>query len=208
MRHNQPLFPKNSWLGLRAFIFVLLSLFCMLGDSNSNTFFPELRSALSVVVAPVQYLVSWPIEFCDWVDDYFVSKHHLLRDNAALRANQLLLQAKVQMLVALEKENASLRALLSSASHLKAKLLAAQILAVNADPLDQQVVLDKGKKQGVYIGQPVLDANGVMGQVIAVGPMTSRVLLVSSTRSAVPVEDSRSGIRTIAVGQEPGNLQL
>jgi len=180
----------------------------MIGDSHWSSFI-KIRSALSVVVVPVQYLVNVPIEFTTWLDNYLTAQHKLLQENNKLRANQLLLQAKLQRFMALEKENASLRALLSSAAHIDGQVLVAQILAVNANPFDQQVVLDKGKQHGVYIGQPVLDASGVVGQVIDVGPLTCRVLLITSSRSAVPVQDNRSGVRAIAVGNGySGNLQL
>jgi rod shape-determining protein MreC len=203
-----PLFPKNSWLGLRTFIFVCLAVACMMGDDRWQSFI-KIRSVLSVVITPVQYLVNMPIEFSAWLDDYLTMQHNLLKENDELRANQLLLEAKVQRFIALEKENARLRGLLSSAAHVDGQVLVAQILAVNANPFDQQVVLDKGKRHGVYIGQPVLDASGVVGQVIAVGLFTSRVLLITSSRSAVPIQDIRSGIRAVAIGDGySGNLHL
>lgn len=194
---------------MRAFIFVGLALICMIGENHSPQLV-KVRYVLSIAVTPVQYLVSLPVEFAVWVDNYFTTQHNLLKENNELRAKQLLLEAKAQRFAALEKENASLRALLSSSAHVTdGKVLVAQILAVNANPFDQQVVLDKGKGHGVYIGQPVVDANGVVGQVIEVGVLTSRVLLISSSRSAIPIQDSRSGVRAVAIGDGySGNLRL
>lgn len=194
---------------MRAFIFVGLALICMIGENRSSQLV-KVRYVLSIAVTPVQYLVSLPVEFGAWVDNYFTTQHNLLKENNELRAKQLLLEAKVQRFTALEKENASLKALLSSATHTSSeKVLVAQILAVNTNPFDQQVVLDKGKEHGVYVGQPVVDANGVIGQVIEVGVLTSRVLLISSSRSAIPIQDSRSGVRAVAIGDGySGNLRL
>jgi rod shape-determining protein MreC len=87
--------------------------------------------------------------------------------------------------------------------------LVAQLLAVATDPFVKQVVLDKGHKDKVFVGQPVLDAYGVMGQVIQVGPLTSRVLLISDSHSGVPVQVARNGVRAIAVGDAyTGKLRL
>jgi rod shape-determining protein MreC len=190
------------------FIFVVASVLLIIYD-NHLPMFAKVHSSLNVVVAPVQYLVSWPVEFVDFVENYLTSKRALLKENEKLRAEQLLLRAKVQQFIAIEQENTQLRALLSSAAHVSGKVLAAQVLAVNSDPFDQQIILDKGKKQGVYVGQPILDEGGVMGQVIAVGPITSRALLITSSRSAVPVQDNRNGIRSIVAGGEyAGDLRL
>jgi len=102
-----------------------------------------------------------------------------------------------------------LRKLLQSTSEISGRVVVAQLLAVSLDPRLQQVILDRGSHIKVYNGQPVLDAFGVMGQVVDVGPLTSKVLLLTDTRSAVPVQDYRNGLRAIAVGQGiTGKLNL
>lgn len=164
------------------------------------TYFGKTRSTLSVVVAPLQYLVDRPVEFIRWVETSFSTQQNLLVENAQLRARQLLLYAKLQKVVALESENNQLRALLRSATTIHEKVTVGQLLAVDLAPYTQQIIIDKGEKDGVYIGQPVLDAYGVMGQVIAVGPLNSRVLLITDPRSAVPVQNSRNGNRAIVAG--------
>jgi len=182
------------------FIFAILAIFLMVTDNHLH-FCVKIRSSLSIIVAPIQYLVNFPIKFIDQIDGYLTSQHKLLEENTQLHNKQLLLQAKIQKFIALEKENAQLRALLSSAVHVDAQILVAQILAVNLNPFEQQIILDKGKRAKIYLGQPVLDAYGVMGQIIDVGPVTSRAILVTSPRSAIPIQDSRNGIRAIAVGE-------
>ncbi len=101
----------------------------------------------------------------------------------------------------LEQENTQLRALLKSPLRsVYGQFIVAQLLEVDADELQQEWVLDKGRSEAVYVGQPVLDSGGVIGQVISVGPLNSRILLVSDVRSAVPVQNSRTGMRTIVGG--------
>lgn len=163
-------------------------------------YFGRLRGMLSIVVAPLQYFVDRPVGFIRWVDTSFTTQQNLLVENAQLRARQLLLYAKLQKAIALEKENEQLRALLRSSSNLHEKVTVAQLLAVDLAPYTQQIIIDKGEKDGVYVGQPVLDAYGVMGQIIAVGPLNSRLLLITDPRSAIPVQNNRNGNRAIASG--------
>lgn len=163
--------------------------------------FHRFRDQIAVVVTPVQYVVSAPIRLAHWLGSGVTAQKQLLKENDRLRANNLLLQAKLHSLLSLKNENLQLRELLQSSSQIAAKrVIIAQILAVNLEAALSQLVIDRGKNAHVYVGQPVLDAYGVMGQVIDVGPLTSKVLLVTDQRSAVPVQDVRNGIRAIAVG--------
>jgi len=87
--------------------------------------------------------------------------------------------------------------------------MVASLLYVSSALFSQQVILDKGSSDGIYVGQPVLDAYGVMGQVISVGHGTSRVLLISDRQSAIPVQNNRSGLRAIVRGNGyAGNLNV
>lgn len=160
----------------------------------------QIRSLLSFSLTPVQYVVSWPIHLVDHIQQTFSTHDGLIKENLDLKAQQLLLKAQVQRLMAIESENNQLKALLRSSSQFQGKMAIAQILAVDTDPLIHQIVLDKGSHDNVYIGQPVLDANGIMGQIIQVGPISSRVLLVSDPQCGIPVRNARNGVRAIAVG--------
>ncbi len=168
--------------------------------NHQMTTLDVVRSKLTVLILPVQYIVDKPMKFIRWAQTSFSAQQDVMEENARLRARQLLLQAKLQRLLALERENLQLRELMSSSSHLTGKVLAAQILDADLDPLNQEIILDKGEKEGVFVGQPVLDAYGIMGQVIETGPFTSRVLLITDARSAIPVQDNRTGMRAIVAG--------
>jgi rod shape-determining protein MreC len=202
------LFSKNTFLGLRATVLIVLAIFVMMADRHL-AYFADIKSVFISLIAPFQRLVNWPITFIDFAMANISSKDELLAENAKLRAQQLLLQAEVQKLVALEHENAKLRGLITAVTPTKDKFVIAQLLAVDTNSFNQQVILDKGKHKDVYIGQPVLDAYGLVGQVILAGLNTSVVLLVTDTKSAIPVQDSRNGTRAIAVGSgDKSNLEL
>lgn len=192
-------------LGLRFFLLLALTLALYLSEQHSD-FCRQLRAHLSILALPVQKMVDAPIRLVSWTNSTMTTHQHLLMENADLRSQQLIVEAKLQRLVSLQKENEDLRKLLNSTAKLSTQSTVAQLLAVDLDPSVQQVILNKGEKQKVYEGQPVLDAYGVVGQIVTVGPYTSRILLISDQRSAVPVQDGRSGVRAIAVGS--GSSQL
>ncbi len=193
------MFKRNSLLGLRAIIWIVVSLILLI-TSDQVSYVKQLRMMLNVVVAPLQYMVDMPIQWSRQLSSNFITQQELLEENAQLRARQLLLEARLQKLLAIEQDNAQLKQLLSSSTVINGKIVVGQLLAISLDPAIQQVVIDKGKNSAIYIGQPVLDAFGVMGQVIEVSPLSSQILLVTDTRSAVPVQDTRSGVRAIAAG--------
>ncbi len=162
--------------------------------------FASVRAAMTLPVAPLQFIVSWPAQMIDNVRAILSSHDDLINENLRLKSDQLLLNSKLQRLMAIESENTYLKSLLQSSRQIKSKTLIAELLAVDADPFINQIVLDKGSRDGVYVGQPVLDASGVMGQVTQVGPLTSRVLLVNDRHSGIAVQNTRNGMRAVAVG--------
>lgn len=160
----------------------------------------SVRSSFSLIVSPLQYAVDYPVRIVGWIQSLVSAKKALIDENMQLRYQQTILEAELQKLLIIQKENSQLKELLLTSSQADMRAMAAQILAVDTSNARQIVVLNKGNRDGVYPGQPVLDAKGVMGQVIDVGPMTSTVLLISDSKSAVPVRNNRTGERAILVG--------
>ena len=124
----------------------------------------------------------------------------MLKENAELRAEQFILQEKVQRLDFLEQENAELRNLLSSSAQMHLKTLAAQLLEISSGGFNQEATVNKGKHDGLYVGQPVLDAKGILGQIIAVGLGASKVMLLTDSKSAIPAMIVRNGVQVIVIG--------
>lgn len=193
------LFRRSSLIGLRLTLLAFLSIALMFFD-HKDARLEELHRALSVVIAPLQYAVDWPVEAVAWLKNSISGQQALLADNANLRAENLVLQGEMQRILSLQRENEQLRELLQSSSAVGEHFTVAQLLAVSTERYVAEMVLDKGENQHVYVGQPVLDAHGVMGQVIRVGPLTSRVMLITDARSAVPVQNVRNGLRGIVTG--------
>jgi len=93
-----------------------------------------------------------------------------------------------------------LRALLNSSALLRDDVLVAELIGVSPDPVRHQLVLNKGETDGVFVGQPLIDANGLMGQVVEVSAGHSRALLITDATHSIPVQVNRNGVRAIAEG--------
>jgi rod shape-determining protein MreC len=169
----------------------------------------SLRSALSVIVYPMQYLVNLPVRFAHWANESLDTRESLLLDNEQLRKEQLLLSSRLQKYEILETENQRLRNLLESSLKLKERVLIAELLDVDMQPFRHTVLINKGEHEGVYDGQPIVDADGIMGQIVHVGPFSSTVLLITDPSHYLPVQINRNGLRAIAVGTgQSHSLQL
>ncbi len=184
---------------MRIVAFILASLIMMTVDHRQGHL-EKVRSALSVFVYPLQYVASLPVTVTNWVSEALTTRASLLEENALLYEERLVLSSKIQNFEILEAENERLRAMLQSTERLDERVLIAELLAVDLQPFRHQVVINKGKREGVYDGQPIVDANGVMGQIVHVGPFSSTVLLLTDPTHAIPVQINRNGLRSVAVG--------
>lgn len=177
----------------------MLSISLMVADYHARSL-GNLRGVLSVFVAPLQLAVDYPVRVVGWVSSLLGSKNSLIVENMQLRYKQTMLETRLQKLVAIQAENSELKSLLLASAPDKVKSMVAQILAVDTTSKRHLIVLNKGSRDGISMGQAVLDAKGIMGQIIDVGLMTSTVLLISDAKCAVPVRNDRTGERAILVG--------
>ncbi len=159
-----------------------------------------MRALLASAVYPLQRLISSPTQVAGELGEFFSSRPRLLEENAQLRQEQLLLKAKLLKFAAMEQENLRLRGLLDTSFKLGEQVMIAELLSVNVAPYEHVVVVNKGSRFGVYAGQPVMDANGVVGQVLRVAPFSAEVILITDPNHAIPVQVNRNGLRTIAQG--------
>ena len=158
------------------------------------------RSTLSVVVDPLKYLVDFPTALIEHAAHSVSSYRALKLENERLREEQIIHPSRLLKFEALEKENIRLRALLENSFKLGEQVLVAELLSVNMAPYEHIVVVNKGTRFGVHPQQPVLDANGVVGQVFRALPFTSEIMLITDPNHAIPVQVNRNGLLTIAMG--------
>lgn len=204
---SKPLFPKGPALGLPALILCLVSAGFILADSRSTALVP-LRHFVSITLTPVVWLAELPSNIAN-LGGYLSGRGTLLSENTELRESLLRQEARLRRLDALEAENRRLRELLSSSSQLEEHVLVAEILSISQDPYRHQIMINKGARDGVYRGQAIVDAYGVLGQIVTVNPHRAIAMLITDPDHSIPVEVNRTGLQTVARGRgEGGGLAL
>ncbi len=195
-------------LGFRALALVLLSVLLMFLD-HRDKHLDAVRDTIGTALYPLRIAVDAPTQLWDWISERTRSRNDLQRENEDLRREQQVIRARLLTTNALEAENARLREMLDAREQVEDRVRVAEILAVDANPFRHSLIIDAGYGDGVYEGQAIVDQDGVVGQVIEAGPITSEALLISDPGHALPVEVNRNGLRTIAYGTgEFGKLAL
>jgi rod shape-determining protein MreC len=190
---------RTTGLLLRCVLYSLLALGLIIMDKRYDRL-GQIRRFLSVIAYPVQIAVASPFEGWDWFRESVTTRDALRADKARLEAELRLAQFRLQRYAALETESERLRALRESTADVTDHFVIGKIMHLDLDAFRERVLVDKGARDGIYVGQAVLDSGGVFGQVARVGQLTSEVILVSDAAHAIPVQINRNGLRTIAVG--------
>ena len=164
------------------------------------------RTMLSTLVYPIQVAVNIPVEMGHWMAESLTTRSKLLEENDRLREEHKIISSKLQRYEILEAENKRLRRLLGSSIDYKEQVLIAELMAVEMEPSRHLFEINKGLRDGVYEGQPVVDDNGVIGQIYHVSPFSSTVLLITDPSHSIPVQVNRNGLRAIAVGTGQHNI--
>ncbi|CAI1079551.1 rod shape-determining protein MreC [Serratia proteamaculans] len=195
----KPIFSRGPSLQLRLFLAVIVAIGLIVADSRLGTFV-KIRNYMDTAVSPFYFLANGPRKVLDSVSETLATRQQLELENRALRQELLLKNSDVLLLGQFKQENARLRELLGSPLRQDEHKMVTQVISTGSDPYSDQVVIDKGSDNGVYEGQPVISDKGVVGQVVAVAKVTSRVLLICDASHALPIQVLRNDIRVIAAG--------
>ena len=193
------LFQRNSSLTLRLFFCLVICCVLMWVD-HRYTHLQAVRHSIDYVVSPLRYMTNLPFAAWDWTSNQFRSHQALLAENERLTEENLALTSRQQKMDVIQRKNQRLRKLLGTAQSIEEHTIVAELVRVALDPFKQQVTLNRGTNDCAYSGQPVLGAEGIMGQIVHTGPFTSTALLLTDSSHAIPVQSNRTGLRTIAQG--------
>ncbi|URL06924.1 rod shape-determining protein MreC [Avibacterium sp. 21-595] len=195
----KPIFGKAPYLGIRLIFAVIASIVLILFDGQTNTMI-KARSIMETAIGSVYYLANTPRTVLDGVSYNLVDTNKLQIENKVLREQLREKNADLLLLDQLKVENQRLRLLLNSPLRTDEYKKIAEVLTAETDVYHQQVVINQGENDGAYVGQPVIDEKGVVGQIISVGSHTSRVLLLTDVTHSIPVQVLRNDVRVIASG--------
>ena len=201
-RSPPPFFRQGASALSKLMVFSALALFLMVADARFKLTQP-MRIAVASVLYPMQWMLVRPVV---WVQNgvrYFESLSSAQDETQAMRDQFMLQSQRAGQVEQLTLENERLRKLLELRERITTPMRAAQVLYDAADPYTRKVIIDKGLIHGVVAGSPVLDEVGVLGQVTRVYPSVSEVTLVIDADQAIPVLNTRTGVRAVAFG-DPG----
>ncbi|GLQ31311.1 rod shape-determining protein MreC [Litoribrevibacter albus] len=193
------IFSSGSSLYMRLLIVAVLSAILILIDKTTNWLDPAKR-VIGLTTVPFYHLLDIPYETAEVVDDMLTSRADLIEMNKKLASENIILKKNMQRMAALTAENIRLRETLGGSKRVDVDHMLTEVVSVDPDPFVHRTVVDVGLNNGVQEGWPVIDAKGLIGQVVEVGYHYSRVLLITDSTHAVPVEVHRNGTRAIAVG--------
>lgn len=167
-----------------------------------------IRGYLETLTGPVYLIAESPYLLAQGVDSVFTTQDTLRSDNARLERRIMELSHVSQQFVALQAENERLRELLGSRARLPDEVMIVEVVGVVPSPQSDELIIDQGTDAGLQVGQAVLDASGLVGQIVSVGTFTSRVLVLTDPDHAVPVEVNRNSVRSIAGGSGSNGVLL
>jgi rod shape-determining protein MreC len=210
-RDAPSLFKQGPSALSRLVFFCVLALFLMVADARFGITQP-LRAAVSGLLQPLQWLALQPLQTVRQASDYVESRNTAQQVEAAAKRSLVQQSLKANQVDQLVLENQRLRLLLALRERLDTPARAAEVLYDAPDPYTRRVVIDQGLTQGIEPGSPVLDESGVLGQVTRVHPFLSEVTLLVDRDQAIPVLNTRTGVRSVAygdpTGQAGGSLEL
>ena len=183
----------------RLVVCAVISFLCISVDRQSNYLNP-IRETLSYVVYPVQLAVDFQISLAGTVSSYLKTQTALINDLKKLRTENLQLSVRAQRYSAVKRENSRLRDLLDYPAVPNQRTIIANILSIDTKSGSQQIVVNKGENTGAQVGQAIVDVDGVLGQLIRVGPYSSVGLLITDPKHSIPVELNRTGLRGVVSG--------
>ena len=195
----KPIFAKASSLNTRLFFALIFSLSLIAFDGRSNAII-QFRNILETPISGLYYFANAPRSVLDGVSNNFIDNDKLQLENRVLKEQLREKNADLLLLDQLKVENQRLRLLLSSPLRQDEYKKIAEVLAAKMDAYRQQVIINQGESDGAFVGQPIIDERGVVGQIISVGEKNSRVLLLTDVTHALPVQVLRNDVRGIANG--------
>jgi rod shape-determining protein MreC len=205
---SRPIIGRGPPLGAKLFFLGIASVAVMVADHRGG-YLDTAREWLGIAAHPLYAVVEAPYDFWNWLTSSFADRNRLRRENAKLTNDLRIARTQLLQFSSLQEENRRLRGIRDASAGMADRTLIAEIIHVDVDPFRHRIRINKGTSDGVFKQQPVLDAFGIVGQVVQADKYSAQIILVSDAEHAIPVQVNRNGIRTIAEGTgDTGKLSL
>lgn len=202
---NQNIFSRQPPTYRALTMAIITSLVILFVDWRMPKVIEPVREVLRAAYDPIYTMAHYPTISTEWLQQQGKSYDQLVRENKAMQIELLQTQVRLQKLSQLSAENARLRGMLNTPMILDGRIEIAEVIGTDSDPLRHLLIINRGKQDGVYKGQVILDHQGVMGQIVEVYPHSSRMMLLSDKEHSLSVRVERTGMRGIVTGT--GDLQ-
>ena len=196
---------NRSYALLRKLLAVTLFAILLMIVDNFTPWLKPAYSAADNLVRPLYWIANIPLRVQEWSAKSLTPRSEIESDNLRLSKESLIYHGQLQRMSDLAAENMRLRRLLNATELLQDSVLVTEVIGVSANPLSHTLTIDRGTTDNVFVGQPLLDAEGLMGQIIAVHKTHSTALLITDSNHALPVQVLRNGLRSIAEGRADYN---
>jgi rod shape-determining protein MreC len=204
---GQLMFARRLGPTARLLIWLAIGIACVLADVRYQAL-DGLRGGLSVVLQPVRETLRAPLHVAVELGGFFTRHRSLQKERDALLAERAQLYAARHVFQDLARENSELRALMKLPARPGGRIVGAAQLYQGHDWFAQRIILDRGSSSGLRAGLPVVDAEGLVGQLSRVYPGSSELTLVSNPDQPTPVFVERTGQRGLAAGTGQGRMEL
>ena len=191
--------PRIPALNTKFIVLILFSFSLLISDQKNN-YLSILRNSITIALHPIQATVDFPQRLLSWMNNTFIERNELIKENKALQEERLVNLQALQRFDSLVQENIRLREILNASTKLNDNVQIARIISADINPFRHIIVVDKGTQDNLYNGQTMVDTNGVVGQILQTSFLSSQAILISDTDHALPIEVNRNGLRTIAQG--------
>lgn len=198
-----PLFKQGPSAFVRLIFFLILSLVLLVFDARFNML-EIVRSIISMGLYPLQRAALIPRDLLMSVANHTVTSAQLYNDNIQLRIKNLRLAQQANLAASLAVENTHLRALLKLSQNTTTQSIPVEIQYDTGNLFTQKIVIGHGSQQGIHSGSPVINEQGLIGQVTRVYTLQSEVTLLIDKDQAVPVQLLRTGLRSVIYGTPKG----
>jgi len=187
---------------VRLVFFAVLSMLLLFVDVRYR-YLESTRSALSILVSPIQRVAAWPGLLWQQLGDFYITQskqHDLITANEELNKQHQYDAAQLLQLQTLQAENQQLRKLVDLPLRAEYSTQMVEVSYAERDVFRRRLLVNKGENANIMLGQVVMDDAGIVGQITRVYPWLSEVTLITEKDHAVPIQVLRNGLRAIVFG--------